>query len=622
MIRQVKSNSKIMLVDSYTHDIIFSIFNRTELNNENIELIYKIDRKDSFPNYDAIYFVSPTETSIQYIINDFNKKNMYASANIFFTNTISDNLIGKLKIISNSIEILKELYIDFFVFESRVFTIRSQDCFQKIYNSKTQDNALEDISEKVISLLATLGDYPDIRYYDPTGTNSTISSKFAYKLQEKLDNLADIDGDFPKKTPYKRTNMIILDRSVDLVGPFLHDFYYQGMANDISEIENGVIYRYTVSNGANKQEKLNESEEFWNDIRHMYISDAMEYIKEKVDECTKVFASDDEKVTLNQLKLQTYEIPKQLVIKDKAAMHQKLIEECMNYYTDAKEINRDVATLEQDLADERNNTSKYLEQIETMIQDRNLNMREKMQLIMIFVLCSKTISKETISNLCENACIDEKKVYDLLDIEKQNNNVIISDDIITIKNTDLKDYLNEKRKKLSKNQRDEISDLSRYITPIRILTRDLIKDKLKDKFFKHTNLSIANEANSTLKKPKSHKILYDDVALEIYKPTWARRTSDKNIYDLRTYGPRIIIFILGGMSYAEMREVYELVKEFNRDVIIGSTSILTPKSIMDEIYMIKTDIKSRNTVNLRKKLVRSYTLNKDLPRSSRSIKRK
>jgi len=101
-----------------------------------------------------------------------------------------------------------------------------------------------------------------------------------------------------------------------------------------------------------------------------------------------------------------------------------------------------------------------------------------MQLIMIFVLCSKTISKETISNLCENACIDEKKVYDLLDIEKQNNNVIISDDIITIKNTDLKDYLNEKRKKLSKNQRDEISDLSRYITPIRILTRVIFNNNL------------------------------------------------------------------------------------------------------------------------------------------------
>jgi len=448
MIKQVTSKSKILLVDSYTHDIIFSIFTRNELANENIELIYKIDRKDSFPSYDAIYFVTPTETTIQYIINDFNKKNMYASANIFFTNIISDYLISKLKIISNSIEILKELYIDFFVFESRVFTVRSPESFQRIYSQKYQDSTLDDISDKVMSLLATLGDYPDIRYYDPECRNNTIASKFAYKLQEKLDKLAEIDNEFPKKTPYKRTNMIIVDRSYDLVGPLLHDFYYQGMANDISDIENGVIYRYTLSNGTNKQEKLNESEEFWNDIRHMYISDAMEYIKEKVDECTKVFANGDDNVNLNKLKLQMFEVPKQLIIKEKAAMHQKLIEECMNYYTDSKEINRDVATIEQDLADERINSSKYLEQIESMVQDRNLNMREKMQLIMLFVLCSKTISRETISNLCTNAGIDEKKIYDLLDIEKQNNNISEEDNIITIKNTEFKDYLNEKKKKI------------------------------------------------------------------------------------------------------------------------------------------------------------------------------
>ncbi|OUM61423.1 hypothetical protein PIROE2DRAFT_12576, partial [Piromyces sp. E2] len=242
MIRQVNSSSKILIVDYYTHDIIFSIFTRNELANENIELIYRIDRKDSFPAYDAIYFVSPTAESIQYIVNDFKKKNMYATANIFFTNTVSDDLIGKLKIISNSIEILKELYVDFFVFESRVFTVRSEECFQRLYNSKLQGKTIEDISTKVMSLLATLGDYPDIRYFDPEGSTSNIAAKFAYKLQEKLDNLTDIDADFPKKTPYKRTNMIIVDRSYDLVGPLLHDFYYQGMANDISDIENGVIY--------------------------------------------------------------------------------------------------------------------------------------------------------------------------------------------------------------------------------------------------------------------------------------------------------------------------------------------------------------------------------------------
>ncbi|ORX46023.1 Sec1-like protein [Piromyces finnis] len=610
MIRQVNSSSKILIVDYYTHDIIFSIFSRSELANENVELIYRIDRKDSFPTYDAIYFISPTDESIQFVVNDFRNKNMYSTANIFFTNTVTDDLIGKLKIISNSVEILKELYVDFFVFESRVFTIRSEECFQRLYNSKLQNNTLEDISNKVVSLLATLGDYPDIRYFDPDGNTSNIASKFAYKLQEKLDNLTDIDGDFPKKTPYKRTNMIIVDRSYDLVGPLLHDFYYQGMANDIADIEDGVIYRYTMSNGTNKQEKLNENEDFWRDIRHMYISDAMEYVKEKVDECTKFAQNNEEGVSLNKLKMQTYEIPKQLMIKDKATMHQKLIEECMDYYTAQKEINRDVATIEQDLADESFVDNKLLSQIRTFVQDRNLNSREKMQLIMLYVLCSKSIMKSTISNLCSDAAIDEQKIYDLLDVEKQNNNVTISDDIINIKSTEFKSYLAEKRKKLSKNQRYEISDLSRYITPIKILIRDIIKEKTKQKFFKHTNLAIANETLNEIKKPKSHKVLYDDVSLQNYKPTWARRTNDKNIYDLRTYGARIIIFILGGMTYAEMREVYDMVKEHNRDIIIGSTGILTPKSFMDDIYILKTDIKSRNTVQLRKKLVRSYTVGK------------
>ncbi|OUM61422.1 hypothetical protein PIROE2DRAFT_12575 [Piromyces sp. E2] len=237
-------------------------------------------------------------------------------------------------------------------------------------------------------------------------------------------------------------------------------------------------------------------------------------------------------------------------------------------------------------------------------------MREKMQLIMLFVLCSKTVSKTTLSNLCYDASIDEQKIYDLLNIEKQNNNVTISDDTITVKTTEFKDYLSEKRKKLNKNQRYEISDLSRYITPVKIIVRDVVKDKIKDKFFRHTNVTIANEALNEVKKPKAHKVLYDDVPLQSYKPTWAHRTNDKNIYDLRTYGSRIIIFILGGVTYAEMREVYEMVKEYNRDIIIGSTSIITPKTFMDDIYMLKTNIRSRNTVNLKKKLVRSYTVGK------------
>jgi len=105
----------------------------------------------------------------------------------------------------------------------------------------------------------------------------------------------------------------------------------------------------------------------------MYITDAMEYVKEKVDECSKLYNNPDDEyvyrnynylyfifiyiiykiyfmiysLSLNQMKIKTFEISKQLVNKEKATMHQKLIEECMNYYITNEELNREAATLEQ-----------------------------------------------------------------------------------------------------------------------------------------------------------------------------------------------------------------------------------------------------------------------------------
>jgi len=40
---------------------------------------------------------------------------------------------------------------------------------------------------------------------------------------------------------------------------------------------------------------------------------------------------------------------------------------------------------------------------------------------------------------------------------------------------------------------------------------------------------------------------------------------------------RIIVFVLGGISYSEIRQCYLLSQEFNLDMYIGSSHIMTPK---------------------------------------------
>lgn len=45
------------------------------------------------------------------------------------------------------------------------------------------------------------------------------------------------------ETPRPRGILFITDRSMDLYAPFLHEFTYQAMVNDLLDIEDGETYR-------------------------------------------------------------------------------------------------------------------------------------------------------------------------------------------------------------------------------------------------------------------------------------------------------------------------------------------------------------------------------------------
>ena len=65
------------------------------------------------------------------------------------------------------------------------------------------------------------------------------------------------------------------------------------------------------------------------------------------------------------------------------------------------------------------------------------------------------------------------------------------------------------------------------------------------------------------------------------RPTWHR--NDKQQQQQRV-GPRLIVFIIGGASYSEMRAAYEVTSMNKKwEVIVGSDQILTPRTFLNNL---------------------------------------
>jgi len=89
----------IMVMDARTRALFSSICNLFELMSKNVFHLenLELDRKE-YPATPALYFISPTQTSVDKLIKDFsNTENPhYSNVHLFFSTKLSDGLMEHL----------------------------------------------------------------------------------------------------------------------------------------------------------------------------------------------------------------------------------------------------------------------------------------------------------------------------------------------------------------------------------------------------------------------------------------------------------------------------------------------------------------------------------------------
>lgn len=558
-----KGDWKVLVMDNLSMRIISSCCKMHDIMSEGVTIVEDIMKnREPLPQLEAIYLIQPSRDSLNHLIDDFgSNNNKYRAAHVFFTEACNNDLFNMLakSRAAKFVKTLKEINIAFLPYERQVFSLDSSETFKYFYQSKHPNRTahLERLAEQIATLCATLGEYPAVRYRIEHQPNI----EFANLVQQKLDQYKADDPSMGDGGEKNKSQLLILDRGFDPVSPLLHELTFQAMAYDLLKIVNDV-YTFESQTGegnpVKKDSILDESDDLWVEFRHQHIA----IVSQNVTKQLKDFASSKraagaggDKPTIKDLNQMLKKMPQYQKELSAYALHLNLAEDCVKAFnTKIKQL----CEVEQNLAmgqDSQGEKIKdHMKNIVPLLLDNEIKIEDKLRLIMLFLLHKNGITEENLQKLLHHAMIPEDKKQIILNLQ-------------TIGMQILQDP-NKRRKNIPQNRREreeQTYQLSRWAPYAKDLMDDVVEEKLDQRQFPYLSnrpMGGGNFGGSSA------------------RPTWHRNVGQQTTRS----GPRLIVFIIGGVTYSEIRSAYEVtVANKKWEVIVGGDQILTPKTFLNNL---------------------------------------
>ncbi|KAG7094021.1 hypothetical protein E1B28_007644 [Marasmius oreades] len=602
---------KILVVDEHSQKLLGTVLKQFDILEENVTQIESISNyREPQAGFEALYLIMPTTQNVDRILKDWETQ-QYAGAHLFFIEGLPEPLFQMLMPAESYMRCLKELFINFRAAEAQTFTFDMPEQFFSMYSPPRNEREypegrgrleedLQFTSKLIANVCITLNEFPFIRYYVPANhsplgplkphtstrppppsegsgrwrTNLArggdarayesvegdfVTKLLAFMVQRHLEEHKKSNPDFGKSEARARSTLIITDRSMDMIAPFLHEFTYQAMIHDLLPIQDGskYTYKFQSSVGAyeDKTATLSDSDRVWTEVRHMHMREAIDRLMadfNKFLEDNAVFSGDGA-ANLNDMKDMLASLPQYQEQRENFSLHLNMAQECMDKFE--KEKLPLVANVEQNCATgvtaEGKSPKHLVEDMVPLLDSKDVVNMNKVRMIALYIQYRDGVPDEDRRRLYQHARLSLA--------EQDAINALTEFGVRISRGTGDRDN----KKKLKAKTSDDDYELSRYKPFLRTVVEDHVAGKLDTSLFPYVKDSPSAAPLPTSLRSQSPA---QPTSLRSQKPAWHRAARPGVTNEARQ---RLLLFVAGGMTFSEIREVYQLSSSLTKDIYIG-----------------------------------------------------
>eukprot|EP00760_Papus_ankaliazontas_P001852 PhM_4_TR10695/c0_g1_i1/m.69226/K15292/STXBP1, MUNC18-1; syntaxin-binding protein 1 len=599
-LQQVPGEWKVLILDKASAGVLASGMKVHDLMEYGVTLIEDIQKaRQPLPRSPAVYFLSTDDASVDKAIADWSGgKTPYQSAHILLTNRVGDDVVRKISSspMGPHLKSLKEVLIEFTILDRFAFrTNTPQDLFKFFVNNDTRD--VHKTCAHVASLLHTLQEVPTVRYQ-----NTPVARTFAMQLSETLDLLTHLDPSYTTdKSNSGGSVVLIVDRGVDCCGPLMHELTYNCFLQDVFPLDH-MKYKHQMrlKDGATQEKDmiLDDHDSVWMQLHHMHIADAGKEVDKAfadfrdANAVLSVVGKKGSQVTTSQLADAVHAMPQMQDKITRFSMHMDILRRLNIIFRESQL--EPVVALEQRMAtgemeDGTKTAAKDIENdLQKILKDDQYSPEVKQRLLLLFVITQGLPSaarREQLIQMAQLSTVDDTTIDNITKLG--------------VKLTSERKLFGRKRPKRLGAVKEGAYDLSRYETALKAVMESLAKDTLSN-----TEYPFVKEPPSSSKASASTMAGARSLRAGA---SWAlgggaagglgagglRRGGNERQVDLghggaplSVSGQKLFVFVVGGVTNAEIRGAHEIMVETKREVYIGGTSLQTPASFIQQLALL------------------------------------